>query len=307
MRRPRSNFRVRLEGPNGLGDLTVREVASFLNAIVEIVAKGAEELVSTPVATTGRHVAPVEQASKIRLTSLRSGSLVAGIATAKADQPAGAFQFQDRTLSESALLKVMDTVGSDEEAAEHPRVAMGIVEAYEHSASRFPDAQIVIDDIRRHRSVTVDRARSQQLRRVAARSSLVGVAGRELTGRLFEADFERRIAHVRTPDNAVVEVRFDAIHDDDIHRYLRSRATIIADVTFDPATGRIKRLQVREVLAGSQLGLDFGGVDFWRDPDLHQLVAAVGGRPVTDLRALQMTGVSDEEWASLYAVVESGS
>ena len=184
---------------------------------------------------------------------------------------------------------------------------MGIAEAYEHAAARFPDAKIVIEDIRRHRSVAVDRARSERLRVVAARSALIGVAGRELTGRLFEADFERRVAHVRTPDNAVVEVRFDAIHDDDIHRYLRARATIIADVTFNTATGRVKRLHVREVLAGSQLGLDFGGVDFWRDPDIHQLVDAAGGRPVTDLATLQISGVSDEEWASLYSVLELGS
>ena len=46
-------------------------------------------------------------------------------------------------------------------------------------------------------------------------------------------------------------------------------------------TNRTKAVRIREIVAGDQLGLDFGGVDFWT------------GRPVSEL-------ISEEEWSALY-------
>jgi len=53
------------------------------------------------------------------------------------------------------------------------------------------------------------------------------------------------------------------------------------------------------------LGLDFGGVDFWTDRPVSELIAEAGAQPVEDPADLELQGVSDDAWAALYEVLGS--
>lgn len=307
MARRRSTYQFRLKGPRGLGDVPVREVAGFLESIAQIVAQGAAESLGRPLEATGRYPAAVEQASQVRLVSLRSGSLLAGIYTPPVTIPAGALNLDAESLAERGMRTVLDTIGSDDVAALHPRLALELVETYDRSAIRWPAAVLSIQDLRpgHEREEAIDTRRRDQLRATAIAATIRAMTGREVTGRLYEADFERRTAKVRTPTGDAVDVRFPPRLDDDIQRALRSRTTLVADVTFDPTTNRAKRVDVQEVLAGDQLGLEFEGVDFWHDPSLADLIARAGARPVVDVGALKLAGLTDAEWSDFYAAIEA--
>ena len=59
-------------------------------------------------------------------------------------------------------------------------------------------------------------------------------------------------------------------------------------------------------MTGDRLGLDFGGVDFWTDRPVSELIAEVGAKPVENPADLELHGVSDDAWAVLYEALGSG-
>jgi len=74
--RPRASFRIKVEGIGRLDEVPLREVADLLRDLVSLVARSSGEVIAKPI-VQGRHPGPVEQASRIRLVSLHSGSVVA--------------------------------------------------------------------------------------------------------------------------------------------------------------------------------------------------------------------------------------
>ena len=59
-------------------------------------------------------------------------------------------------------------------------------------------------------------------------------------------------------------------------------------------------MRIHEILTEDQLGLDFGGVDFWTDRPVSELISEAGAIPVENPSDLELPGVSEEEWAALY-------
>lgn len=53
-------------------------------------------------------------------------------------------------------------------------------------------------------------------------------------------------------------------------------------------------------MTGDQLGLEFGGVDFWTDRPVSELIAEAGANLVENPAELELHGVSDDAWAALY-------
>jgi uncharacterized protein with LGFP repeats len=45
------------------------------------------------------------------------------------------------------------------------------------------------------------------------------------------------------------------------------------------------------------------GIDFWTDRSVSELIAAAGSAPVENPADLQLQGVSEAEWESLYAAL----
>lgn len=61
-----------------------------------------------------------------------------------------------------------------------------------------------------------------------------------------------------------------------------------------------------EIVTGNQLGLDFGGVDFWTDRPVSELIAEAGAKPVENPADLELHGVSDDAWAALHEALGGG-
>ena len=123
---------------------------------------------------------------------------------------------------------------------------------------------------------------------------------KDVTGRLFELNLEARSAQVRTPSGERVDVQFGPEHEDDIRRLLGNRAALKGEITYDPKTNRAKAVRIHEIVTGDQLGLDFGGVDFWNDRPVSELISEAGAIAVENPSDLEVSGVSEEEWSALY-------
>jgi len=87
---------------------------------------------------------------------------------------------------------------------------------------------------------------------------------------------------------------------------LGNRAALRGEITYDPRTQRAKAVRIREIVTGDQLGLDFGGVDFWTDRPVSELIAEAGAKPVENPADLELHGVPDDAWAALYEALGSG-
>ena len=60
------------------------------------------------------------------------------------------------------------------------------------------------------------------------------------------------------------------------------------------------------MVTDDQLGLDFGGVDFWTDRPVSELIAEAGAKPVENPADLELQGVPDGAWVVLYEELGDG-
>lgn len=296
-------YRVTLEGVGRLEDLPVREIAAFLDGLVALVARGSSDIINRPMRIGGgRYEGPVEDASHIRLASLTSGSVVAELLPAPATPLAGTIGLDAETLSEQAIGLVVDVAAG--ESAGHPELARAFVEFVDRSIGRRASASVTFEDRRPGlaRTVSVDRSRLDEMRAGASESAAPPTA-KHVVGRLFEANLESHSAQIRTPAGEKVDVRYDAEHDEDVRRLLGNRASLRGEITYDPKTSKVKAVRIQEILTGDQLGLDFEGIDFWADRPVSELIADARAVPIAEPAELEIGGVTDEEWASLYEVL----
>ena len=295
-------YRVTLQRAERLEDLPVREIAAFLDGIVGLVARGSADVLHRPISSGGgRYEGPIEEASHIRLASLTSGSIVAELLPALAAPLPGGIGLNAETLSEQAIGLVIDVAAG--ESDQHPDLARAFSEFVGRFVGRRQGASLRIEDRRdgRQREVVVDVDRSKALRAtVDLAAAAAARSTKDVTGRLFELNLEARSAQVRTPSGERVDVQFGPEHEDDIRRLLGNRAALKGEITYDPKTNRAKAVRIHEIVTGDQLGLDFGGVDFWTDRPISELISEAGAIAVENPSDLEVSGVSEEEWSALY-------
>jgi hypothetical protein len=182
------------------------------------------------------------------------------------------------------------------------------VEFTERHIAKYEGAVLRLEDRRNdhRREVVVDAARRAEIRKKIEVVAVPSMSTKEVTGRLFEANLETNSAQVRTPTGEKVDVQYSPEYEGEIRRLLGNRAALRGEITYDPRTHRAKAVRVREILTGDQLGLDFGGMDFWTDRPVSELIAEAGAKPVENPADLELSGVSDDEWAALYEALGSG-
>ena len=309
VRRRRGAYSVTLKGPQRLSDLSIREIATFLDGLAALVAHGAAADLGRRMRATGRYQAALEDASRLRLARLSSGSVRADLLEPAPRQAPPGFGLAADTLSARSFRRLM-SVASNPEARPEDADVVAEFDAYlTRVIGDRHDWTLRLADNHPARPtiVVVDRPQRDRIHRAAVVGSLRHVSGHEVTGRVFEVNYERRTALVRTSAATdPVLVQFGPEHDDEVLRQLRHLATVRGDVTFDPRTQRVIRIELQEIHRGDQLGLDFGGVDFWVDRPVHDLIAAAGARQIEDPAVLELHGIPEEDWQALYEVLAGG-
>lgn len=298
-------FSVILDGAGKLEDVPLREVAAWLDGLVGLVARGSAAVLHRPLRSGGgRYEGPIEDASHVRLESLESGSIVANLLPAKSVVVPDALELTAESLSEQGMSLLLDVAAGHVEKA--PELAEAFLEFYDRFVARHEGASLRLKDQRpdHRREVVVDTGRSQEIRAAAAPALSQGPITTKVIGRLFEANTETHSALLRAPSGAKVDVRWSPEHEPEIRRLLGGQANLRGDVTFDAKTNEVRSVRISEILTGDQLGLDFGGLDFWTDVPALQLVATLGATPVQDAADLEVSGVTDEEWSALYEAID---
>lgn len=295
--RQRAPYAIRLPGP-GLGEVAVTDVVEFLRGVVDLVAYAAGLELAKPVGLPGRRGAAVEDASKLRLVALTSGSLVAELAPAPAPVSPDTLGLVAPSLSDVSLRAVFDAARGD---AAPPDLADALIAFAMRMSSRRSGAPVVLIERTGPRDIEIplDERAIDRLRT----ASLPGGSNssvERVVGRLFEANVEANEAHVRTPAGESVRVQFEAELEPEIKRLLGDRASLVGEVEYDARTHRVREIKARSVDAGEQL--EFDGVDFWRDPSLTELSTAVAAAALVDPDELHIDA-SHAEWDDLYRVL----
>jgi len=285
-----------LEGGGGLAEVPAIDVASFITGVVRLVALAAGHAVGRPVKETGRRESIVEVASRVRLQSIRSGSVALSFLPAAHESfPLGDdLDLDAETVSESALSIVYRIAGGA--LSGYPDVArawtdlgdtLGVGDRYQGISVTAPgEARVQID------RPNLDRLRVSGRQQPVIRKDLVD-------GVLYEADFEGLSAKLRDGNGSSVLVAFDLKHAELIKDALRNRTTLIGHVAYDETTHRVVSVRVESVQKPVQLSAE----DFWAEKSSAELIAEHGIESIADVSRLRIPGVSEAEWAAFFEAI----
>jgi len=287
-------LRVELQGGSAeLGQVAAADVARLMLGVERILAHAAARVINQRIRTTGRWKRVVEDAARIRLVSVERGSVAPVFDLPAWIIPDGAIAFADaETLTSQALTTSMATLAGQVDDADIARVALELAD--EVGLGTRSDAITFRADpgTPSERVARIDGpSRVRLLEIVKAAERRRG----EVTGRLFEADFERRTAKLRLVTGQVVTVSFTPELEDGIYSVLRGMTAMRGDVTYAPDTAVARRIEVTRLDLPEQLtvGLELG--DFWSTATLDELASEQGAPKVTDLAALVDHEATDEE------------
>lgn len=283
-----------LEGGGDLGEVPAEDVATFISELVRVIARAAGYAINRPVKDTGRYEAIVKAASRVRLESLSSGSVVVTFLPSQHE----VFRLGDNlgldaeTVSQRALAISSDAAGP--KAGGYPDVARQWVELSNRLGVGRRYRRVVIRPPGRP-SVEIDADSRARLRDIVAKTR-AGFEGDSVRGVLYEANFEALTAKLRNQRDEVVEVRFDLEDADAIKEALRNPATIVGRAIYDRKTNRLLSIQLEELLQPVQTLAD----ELWEHRPIRQVLREQGIGPQREPGRLQMDGVTDEEWDSFF-------
>jgi hypothetical protein len=308
-----TELRVKLEGEDArLGEVSASDVAQLILSVEKAVAQAAAVVLGRPKTTTGRYQHVIEEAVRFRLVGIEEGSVVPVLELPELPLPLDmeVLDLEVATLGQAALDMLLDSAEDDAARPPHPIVAKALLDVAEklHVGERY-DA-IVFDEAshaaRPRRQARLDGAVRARLHARVKEASALATRPEDLTGVLFEADFEKRTARLRTPAHGAVEISFAPEHDDTIQTALRQSSTVRGDVVYDPRTQEAKSVRLTEVVRGiAQLVLDPG--DFWRELSFAQLAEEQhSGRLVSPEHLYDAGATDDERDAFMAAIAELG-
>lgn len=283
-----------LEGGGRLDEVPAEDVATFIHELVRVIARAAGYAINRPVKDTGRYEAIVKAASKVRIVSIVSSSVVVTLLPSQHEL----FQLGDNlgldaeTISQRAMAISHDAAGS--RASDYADVARQWVELSERVGIGRQYRRVVIKAPGRD-PVSIDAESKARLREVVA-TTLAGVEGDTVRGVLYEANFESLTAKLRNQRGDVVDVQFDLAHADAIKEALRNPATIVGRATYDRKSNRLLTIQLEEILQPVQTTAD----ELWQHRPIRQLLKEQGIGPARDPGKMHIEGVSDDEWDSFF-------
>lgn len=303
-----TRYVLRLTGDKArLGELYASDVARLIDGIERAVARTAAQLVGRAPGAAGRLPNTVARAARLRLVDIKKGSFVMELAPldAPTDQEATeqeSLDLDDPQLTDSSISTIIDVLsgsetGFPEAAAALNQLAedLGIGERYDALAlaqSGDVPREAVLDGTARQRLSTATQPRT--------RSDDDGA----LVGTLYEADFERNTARLRTSHGPSVNVRFDADHAQDIKRALRENSQLQGRITYNETTSAIVSVDLTEIAPAEQLALMPSVEEFWSKRSLDELAEAQGVGVVESVEVLQDDTISDEEAEAFIAALE---
>lgn len=285
---------LRLDGENArLGEVYASDLVRLLDGMDRVVGRTASQLAGRAPGTTGPLPQSIARATRLRLSSVSEGSLVVEVEVPDAPADEAQMDLDDVRLGESAVHTALDVLagseaGFPETVAAWSRLAedLTIGERYDALNCALPSdspREVVLDAPARSRLAVAARQRSTDDR-----------AG-ELTGVLYEANFEKCTARLRTAVGDAVHVRFDDEQANEIKGALRENSRLEGQIKYTDDAADVVSMDSIEVVEPQRLALGPVIGDFWTTRSLAELAEEQGVAVVDDIATLQDESISDEE------------
>lgn len=287
---------VRVTGPDAApGEIAAADVARVILGLERALAAAAYLVLGrSRQGGTGRHTTAVAAASRLRFVGSAAGSFVGLLTLPDPAGDDGGLEVAVEDLGGRAfdrLITFLRDPGVDADAALAAAVTqladdLGIGERTHTLTLGEPDPhrpEAVIDaEMRR-------RMRQLSHRPPAHRDDLV-------VGTLFEADFERRTARLRTPTGGpTVTVTFAADLAGDVQQALRGEAQLAGRVRYDRVSGAAVSIDTRTVTRAEQLITGDGDGAFTENLSVAELQDRQGLHVLLDPFALADDDLTDAE------------
>lgn len=288
-------FRIVIEGGEAdQGPIPAADIAKAIVHVESAIAKAMGHATFRPVRRRGRWRKAIEEAVRFKFIAVEKGSVGLLCRLPDIALPDDALQLHgDTTLGEMGLRIAID-------AAQNPdQGRVDVVEVWADLGldlaigQRYTAFRVEGLNGASGSSVRVDGSQTARLRTFVRTTRLQAMRQDRVAGQLFEADFDKKTAKLRTP-RGIVEVSFADDLSDPIYDALRHQAEIIGDVEYDPRDSRALSVTARYVSPPVQLLAS----DFWDETSTADRL--VGREPV-NLRELALTGVTDAEWEALFS------
>ena len=292
-----------LTGDNAqLGEGYASDLAHLLNGVDRAVSRTAAQIAGRAPGKAGRLPQTIVGATKLRLTAIKEGSLVLEFAPPDAPSGQETLDLDDMQLADTAIRTVIDVLDGSETGFPEATAALSQLAEELDIGERYDTLALTQPGDVPHEAV-LDTTVRRRLSRAAQRRTRSD-QGRTLVGTLYEADFEKSTARLRTPPGDSVTVRFGDSHAQSIKDALRERAQLQGSVTYNEETAAIISVELAEIGLAEQMRLTPEVEDFWASRSLDELAEAQGVQAVDRIEALQDDTISDEEAEAFLAALE---
>lgn len=302
-----SRLQLRLTGDNArLGELYASDVARLIDGVERAIGRAAAQLLGRAPGTPGRLPKAAADAARLRLADIREGSVVLQFEPPAAPSIPETSEHEpldlgDSDLGESAVRVVIDVLSGSETGFTEAAAALSQLAEDLDIGERY-DALAFSQPGEVPHEAVLDRSARDRLSAVAQRRTRHEDGG-ILVGTLYEADFEKSSAHLRTPVGSSVTVHFSDDHAQAIKEALRESSRLQGRVTYNMATSAVVSVDMTDIALTEQLVMPSIG-DFWATKSLEELAEAQGVGVVESIKTLRDSTVSEEEADAFIAALE---
>ena len=245
-------------------------------------------------------------AARLRLTGIREGSFVLELAPPDApatpkDSEQVTLDLDDTDLGQSAIRAVIDVLSGSRTESTGVMAALNQLAEDLDIGERYETLELLQPGDVPHKAV-LDRPARERLSAVAQRPARHDDEG-TLVGILYEADFEKSSAHLRTPVGSSVTVHFSDDHAQAIKKALRESSQLQGRIMYNTATSAIVSVDLTDIALTEQLVMP-NISDFWTTQSLEELAEAQGVGVVRSIEALRDDTISNEEADAFMAALE---
>ena len=256
-------------GKAHLGEVPAADVGRLLIGVESALARAIQIQLRRRIKDQGRREKAVAAAARIRLKAIRRGSVLQVLELPSADELEGTLDLDVSSLSEDGLIRVLNEVEGIGKSHAHMSRTLANLGRDLQIGDRYEKVEFQFTpSVGKRRKAVLDQPARERL---MINAGINEAKSGTLIGTLFEANFERRSAKLRSPEGDEIAVAFPPQLDDDVQEALREQAGFEGEVSYDPETLTAKSVRLRNVERAKQLIVGLDPHAFWRFESFEEL------------------------------------
>lgn len=241
----------------------------------------------------GRLPRRIADAVRLRLCGISEGSLVVELELPDSEEETDALEFDDTALGEATALTALAVLEGSVTGFGDTTTAWNQLARNLDIGGRNESLTCTMPSHKRH-AVVLDKAARARMVDAAQQARRRDETG-ERVGVLYEADFEKNSARLRSAEGLAVVVEFDSEKAESIKAALRERTRLRGHITYNERTSEVVAVDLIEILRADQLVLGLPVSDFWITKSVTELAEEQGVSAVETIDELRDDTISEDE------------